>query len=393
MEIVDITIIGAGVVGSAIAYELSKTGHGVFVIEKNPGVTQGENQSSRNAGVIHSGLFYDQGTRPLKAALCPLGVRMLYDFCERHDVPHLRCGKLVVATSGKELQNLGVYMAQARANGVEARMLSSEEVRAKEPNVRATGAIFLPSAGVVEPTSLVYKLFALASNNGGHFLTNTELKALRIRSEGFELTVRNRAGEEDRFLSRKVVNSAGLYADEVARMLDPDSHYQIDPLRGEFARFYIRKRPDLMCRTNVYPAPLKVGLPTGSYWTVGTHITPTIETAAGGSWAAGPAAIVGPINGPAQGKEDFDGEFKAMADYLQKVSPYFPGIRESDLEPQHAGVLAVLAGHKDWVISRPYPGFINLLGLSSPALTASLALADYVRRMMEESSWRITSAE
>jgi L-2-hydroxyglutarate oxidase LhgO len=383
MDTVDITIIGAGVVGTAIAHELSKTGHEVFVIEKNPGVTQGENQSSRNAGVIHSGIFYDQGTRPLKARLCPLGVRMLYDFCERHDVPHLRCGKLVVATSGNELQNLQIYMNLAEANGVEARMLKREEVTAKEPNVRAIGAIYLPSAGVIEPTRLVYKLFTLASNNGAHFLTNTELTALRIRPEGFELTVSHRDGEEDRFLSRKVINSAGLYADEVARMLDAESQYQVDPLRGEFARFYVRKRPDLACSTNVYPAPLKVELPTGSYWTVGTHITPTIETASDGSWAAGLAAIVGPINIPARGKEDFDGEFKPMTDYLEKISPYFPGARESDLEPQHAGVLAVLAGHTDWVISRPCPGFINLLGMSSPALTASLALADYARRLME----------
>ena len=383
MDTVDITIIGSGVVGTAIAHELSKTGHEVFVIEKNPGVTQGENQSSRNAGVIHSGLFYDQETRPLKARLCPLGVRMLYDFCESHDVPHLRCGKLVVATSEEDVENLEYYMTLAKANGIEARMLNREEVTAKEPNVRAIGAIYLPSAGVVEPTRLVYKLFTLGSNNGGHFLTNTEVRAIRMLPEGFELTVRHRDGEEDRFLSRKVINSAGLYADEVARMLDPEPRYQIDPLRGEFARFYVRKRPDLMCRTNVYPAPLKVELPTGSYWTVGTHVTPTIETASDGSWVVGPMAIVGPLNIPARGKEDFDGEFKPMGDYFEKVSPYFPGIRESDLEPQHAGVLAVLAGHTDWVISRPHPGFINLLGMSSPALTACLALADHVRRMME----------
>lgn len=383
MDTVDTAIIGAGVVGCAIAHDLSKTGREVFVIEKNPGVTQGENQSSRNAGVIHSGLFYDRDTRPLKAGLCPLGVRMLYDFCASHDVPHLRCGKLVVATSDEELRNLEWYMNLAKANGVEACMLGREEVTAKEPNVHAIGAIYLPGAGVVEPTRLVYKLFTLASNEGAQFLTNTELTALRIRPEGFELTVRRRSGEKDRFLSRRVVNSAGLYADEVAQMLDPGSAYRVDPLRGEFARFSVRKRSDLSCFTNIYPAPLKVELPSGSYWTVGTHITPTIETANDGSWAAGSAAIVGPLNIPARGKEDFNGEFKPMSDYFKAVSPYFPGVRESDLEPQHAGVLAVLAGHTDWVITRPQPGFINLLGMSSPALTASLALGDYVRRLME----------
>ena len=383
MDTVELAIIGAGAVGSALAYELSKTGHEVFVVEKNPGVTQGENQSSRNAGVIHSGLFYDQDTRPLKARLCPLGVRMMYDFCERHEVPHLRCGKLVVATSEKDLENLQYYMTQAGANGVEARMLGREEVTAIEPNVRTIGAIHLPSAGVVEPTRLVYKLSALASNSGAHFLTHTELRAIRTLPEGFELTVRHRDGQEDRFLSRKVVNSAGLYADEVARMLDRDSPYQVDPLRGEFARFYVRKRPALMCRTNVYPAPHKVELPTGAHWTMGTHVTPTIETAPDGSWVLGPAAIVGPLNSPARGKEDFNGKFKPMGDYFRQVSPYFPGIKEGDLEPQHAGVLAVLAGHADWVINRPCPSFINLLGMSSPALTACLALADYVRRIMD----------
>src|SRR4030065_2725882 len=114
MDPVDITVAGGGVVGPAIAHELSKRGREVFVIEKHPGVTRGENQSSRNAGVIHSGVFYDQAASPLKAGLCPLGVRMLYDFCERHDVPHLRCGKLVVATSEIDLKNLECYMTQAK---------------------------------------------------------------------------------------------------------------------------------------------------------------------------------------------------------------------------------------------------------------------------------------
>jgi len=384
MDIVDTTIIGAGVVGTAVAHELSKTGREVFVIEKNPGITQGENQSSRNAGVIHSGLFYDHATRPLKARLCPLGNQMLYEFCRRHDVPHLRCGKLVVATSEKDLPNLELYLEQAGANGVEARMLNSEQVAAKEPNVRAIGALDLPSAGVIEPTKLVYELFTLASNYGAHFLTHTELTAIRSHPKGIELTVRNRDGDEDTFLSKEVINSAGLYADEVARMLDNDSPYQIDPLRGEFARFYRTKRPELMCATNVYPSPFKVELPTGSYWTVGTHITPIIEPASDGSWAAGPVTIVGPIGGPARNKEDFDGEFKPMADYSKEVSAFFPGIKESDLEPQHAGVLAVLSGHQDWFISRSrkHPGFVHLLGMDSPALTACLALADYVRRAM-----------
>ena len=386
MDTVNTTIIGAGVVGTAVAYELSKTGREVFVIEKNPGVTQGENQSSRNAGVIHSGLFYDPVTRPLKARLCPLGVRMMYDFCRKYDVPHLPCGKLVVATAEEELPTLEFYFNQAVANGVEARMVSAEEASAQEPNVRVVRAISLPGSGVVEPTRLVYKLYTLASNNGAHFLTHAELTGIRIRPEGFELTVRHRDGNEDRFLSREVVNCAGLHADEVARMLDPDSPYLIEPMRGEFARYYRTKRPELACSTNVYPVPVKIQLPSGIHWAVGTHVTPTIEIAPDGSWSPSPVNIVGPLSGPGRSKEDFDDEFQPMADYFEKVSPYFPNIRESDLEPQHAGVLAHLAGHQDWFITRSkdHPGFFNLLGMDSPALTASLAIADYVRRMMED---------
>ncbi len=384
MDIVETTVIGAGVVGAAIAYELSRTGREIFVIEKNPGITKGENQSSRNAGVIHSGVFYDRATTPLKARLCPLGVRMMYEFCERYDVPHLHCGKLVVANSEEERRILKICLKQAKTNGVEVQELSSEEVTVREPNVRAAIALDLPSAGVVDPTRLVYKLGTLASNNGACFLTRTELISIRPRSEGFEMTVRSPDNHEDTFLSREVVNSAGLFADNVARMLDPCCDYRIEPMRGEFARFYPSKRWELTCSTNVYPVPVRIRLTTGRYWAVGTHITPTIEQNSDSPWVASPVLITGPLSSPGRDKEDFDGEFRPMEDYYEKIAPYFPGIRVSDLEPQHAGVLAHLSGQHDWLITRQrvYPNFINLLGMDSPALTSCLAIAGEVRRMM-----------
>jgi L-2-hydroxyglutarate oxidase LhgO len=394
MDVVETTIIGAGVVGTAVAHELSKNGREVFVIEKNPGVTRGENQSSRNPGVIHSGLYYDQATRPLKAELCVLGNQMLYAFCRAHEVPHLRCGKLMVATSESDWPNIELYLARARANGVEARMLDREEVTDREPNVQILGALYLPSTGVVDPTRLVYQLFILASNHGAHFLTETELVGIRPRVEGLELTVRNRYGSEETFLSKEMINSAGLYADEVARMLNPASQYQVDPMRCEFARFYRTKRPDLMCDMNVYPAPFKVDLPSGSYWTVGTHLTPTIEPAPNGGWTPGPIMTAGPISFPARGKEDFGGEFRPISEYFDTVSSYFPGLRESDLEPYQVGVLAYLSGHLDWLIQRDekHPSCIHLLGMGSPALTSCLALADHVRRVIDGLSFPHTDS-
>ena len=387
MEVAETTIIGAGVVGTAVAHELSKNGREVFVIEKNPGVTRGENQSSRNPGVIHSGLYYDQETRPLKAKLCALGNRMLYAFCRPHEVPHLHCGKLIVGTSERDLPNLELYLARALANGVEARILNREEVRAKEPNVHVLAAIYLPSAGVVDPTRLVYKLFTLASNHGARFLTETELVGIRPRTEGLELTVRNRDSSEDTFLTKEMINSAGLYADQVARMLNPASPYLVDPMRCEFARFYRTKRSNLLCHMNIYPAPFKVSLPSGSYWTVGTHLIPTIEPGPEEDWKPAPIMAVGPISFPAKSKEDFAGEFRPMSEYFDAVSSYFSGLRANDLEPYQTGVLGYLSGHLDWLIQREekHPSCIHLLGMGSPALTSCLAVADHVRRVIDSS--------
>lgn len=380
MEKVEMTIIGAGAVGTAVAYELSKAGREVFVFEKNEGVTKGENQSSRNSGVIHSGVYYDRKTRPLKARLTPLGNRLLYDFCHRHHVPHLPCGKLIVAASESDRENLEIHLRRAWDNGVEARMLNSREVEAKEPNVKALSAIYLPSAGVIDPTRLVYTLYALASNNGARFVAGAEVISATRRAEGSVLTVRYPDGQEDSFLSQKVVNCAGLYADRVARMFDSDSPYRVDPIRGESARIYRSKRWELISSMNIYPAPFQVETPMGKYWVVGVHLTPTIEPAPEGGWTAGPVTTVGPITFPAKGREDFGGEFKPMADYFEKASRYFPGLEESDLEPHQAGVLAYLAGQQDWVVirDRKHPKCLHMLGIDSPGLTACLALAEHI---------------
>ena len=156
-------------------------------------------------------------------------------------------------------------------------------------------------------------------------------------------------------------------------------------MRGEFARFYHTKRQELVCATNIYPVPVKVELSTGKYWAVGTHISPTIDQRPGGPWGKSPVFIVGPLSSRARSKEDFDGKYRPMMEYLEKIASYFPGIRESDLEPHHAGNLAHLSGRHDWLMTRDrkYPDFIHLLGMDSPALTSCLAIADHVRRIMD----------
>lgn len=388
-EIVDIlvgtTIIGAGVVGCALAWELSRQGEEVLVLEKNPGVTQGENQSSRNSGVIHAGLYYDRNTRPLKARLCVEGNRRLYDFCREHGVPHLGCGKLVVATREAERPILEHYHALARHNGVPVRLVGPSEVREMEPQVQASLALHLPSSGVVDATALVYRLHVLALNHGAQFLTGVRLCGARICPEGTRLRIAYRDGAEDEFLSSRVINAAGLDADDVARMVDPESPFRTDPVRSEIVKFYRTRREEVrLCGMNVYPTPRQVVTSQGAYFTVGVHLTPTLEIHPQGECAVGPVVTVGPLNTAAADKEDYRREFRPMKVFFDEVSSFFPGLRLEDLEPHQVGIQARLAGHQDWVIlpSPEEPRWINLLGIDSPGLTGALAIARLVREEM-----------
>lgn len=378
MERVEIAIVGAGAVGTAIARELAQQGREVLVLEQNAGVSRGENQSTRNSGVIHAGLYYDPQTRPLKARLCPAGVGLIYDFCARHGVPALNCGKLVVATSESERPILVEYLERARVNGVPANLVTGEQAREMEPQVRAVAALHLPTSGVIDAAALVHKLYALASNAGAIFLAGTRLTGVSPRAEGLELAVTYPGGAGDCFLAGLLINCAGLYADQVARLVDPASPYQVDPVRGEAYKFYRGKRPELFLRgMNVYPTPQRVITAQGSYFTVGVHLTPTLEPGPGGQAQLGPVVTVGPLNRGVDSKEDLGGDYLPAGQFHQRVKDFFPGLREDDLEPFQAGIQARLVGHQDWVIEKSprEPRCLNLLGIDSPGLTACLALA------------------
>jgi L-2-hydroxyglutarate oxidase LhgO len=384
-EKIAITIVGAGVVGCAVAWLLALAGRQVLVLEKNPGVSQGENQSSRNSGVIHAGLYYDPQTRPQKARLCAAGGQLLYDFCAQYGVPALRCGKLVVATRESERPLLETYRLRALANGVPAQLISGGQAREMEPRVKALAALHLPSSGVIDAAALVRKLHALASNAGAIFLPHTSLTGVRARPQGLELTVRYRDGAGDSFLSQRLINCAGLYADQVARLVDPTSPYRVDPVRGEALKFYRSKRPELgLMGMNVYPTPQKLVTSQGVYFTVGVHLTPTLEVDAQGRPTVGPVVTVGPLNRGVASREDYGGHFQPAAQFHAQVRNFFPGLRGDDLEPHQAGIQARLTGHQDWVLefSPDEPRCLNLLGIDSPGLTGCLALAEQVASLL-----------
>jgi L-2-hydroxyglutarate oxidase LhgO len=381
----EVTVVGAGVIGTAVAHVLARQGREVFVIEKNPGVTQGENQSSRNSGVIHAGLYYDQATRPSKAKLCAAGNKLIYEFCRRFDLPHKACGKLVVATKQEDLPAMERYQARAAENGVPCEKLSGNEAREREPLVNALAALWLPTSGIIDPTAFLHQLYALASSDGAQFLTHTEVIAARPEPEGIRVTLRYRDGATDEFLTQRLINCAGLYSDEIARLVNPDSPYLIDPMRGEAACFYRNKRPELaMGDLNIYPTPYQVQMPGGTYWTVGVHLTPTLETLPDGMVHTGSTVTVGPLNIAAHDKEHYGGEYRPMAEFHGRVAGFFPGLKVEDLQPYQAGIQARLAGHQDWVMEYDpkHPACLNLLGFDSPGLTGSLAIAEEVKEKL-----------
>lgn len=380
-----ITIVGAGVVGCALAMELAGAGEEVLVLEMNHGVSRGENQSTRNSGVIHAGLYYDQRTRPLKASLCVAGNRMLYRFCERFGVPALKTGKLVVATTGAEHAILETYARRAMENNVPAILIHGDRVREYEPRIKARAALLLPTSGIVDAAALLHKLYALASAAGARFVTETRVVGAKTRRDGIEVEVRYRDGARDRFLTGRLVNSAGLYCDEVARMVDPASPYHVDPLRGEAMKFYRTKRPELeVAVMNVYPTPTKTVTDRGTYFTVGVHLTPTLDLDGRGDPILGPVVTVGPLNRQAAHREDYGEDYRPAAEFHDRVKEFFPGLRPEDLEPHQAGIQARLVGHADWVVelSPAEPRCLNLLGIDSPGLTGALAIARKAREMM-----------
>ena len=395
-ERVKITIIGAGVIGCAVAYQLSKKYDEIFVIEKNPKVTA-ENQSSRNSGVIHAGIYYPKDESPLKAKLCVQGNRMLYDFCQEFDVPHKQTGKLVMATEEWQLDYLQDTFQIAQQNGVPgAHIISAEDAKKMESNIRCIQAAHFMTTGIVEPTELVYRLFALASQNGAYFLTQTQVVNVNPKRNYFEITTKS-GNQTEVFETEILINSAGLYSDEIARMINPGCPYQIFSVRGETTKFYKNRRQNIFhSGMNLYPVPhpldeegKKLVIPFDQFHrlfktkkvlkTVGVHLTPTLDLV-DGSYEIGNTVTIGPATKGVSEKDDFTTDLYPPEYYLELVHPFFPNLKVEDISLHQTGIQAKLKNHFDWVIEPDdkYPKCIQLIGIDSPGLTGCLAIGKYV---------------
>ncbi len=388
-------IIGGGVIGRSVAFALGQSDFDgdVVVIER---CLRGrvENQSTRNSGVIHAGIYYSQHNRPLKAKLCTEGNAMLYEFCQAHNVPHAKTGKLVVANGAREESYLRGILAIAKENQVAGvRLIGSDEVRAMEPNLRASAALYVPTSGIVDAAAYLTALRGVAK---AHNLFTTRAVAIHAKKDCFEVeTLCNEKRQS--FTASWVINAAGSYGDEVARMVNPASRYRLVPTRGESAKFYRSSRPQLaLSGMSIYPVPagfypdgrranvdyaefqrlLAAGEITE---TVGVHLTPTF--AASGELAD--TFTIGPANTTGIGKADYAQRLHPPSHYQGRVSEFFPGLTIEDIELHQAGIQARTAGQLDWLITADalHPRFINILGIDSPGMTASLAIGRHVANM------------
>lgn len=360
MDRANIVIIGGGVVGCAIARAASAKWKDIFLLEQMPKLGMGA--SSRNSGVIHSGLYYTPGS--LKASLCVRGNKLTYEFCAAHGVPHGNTGKLVVATSREQEPKLVELLERGRANGVEGlRIIAAAAIRAREPHIAGTAAIEVPSTGIVASEELVRAYARIAVEQGADIVTHAKVE--KISAKGDLIRVTSSAGEIE---TRCLVNSAGLFADEVAALMgSPMAKHRIYPVRGEYCEI-VRARSALV-RGLIYPLPHPEGL------SLGVHLTKTL-------WGT---VLVGPTAHYIADKNDYESNRPPVEDFVRMAQPMLPEIRAEDLTPAYTGIRAKLAppgSHQasDFIIERDpqFPNVVQLIGLESPALTSAGAIAERV---------------
>jgi glycerol-3-phosphate dehydrogenase len=372
MDQANILIIGGGVIGCAIARAVSKRWQDVFLVEKFPKL--GMATSTRNSGVNHSGIYYPKNS--LKARLCVAGNRLTYEFCEKHNVPFRHCGKLVVAADTHEEPELAALKKRGEDNGVEGlRLIDAAEIKKREPHIRGTAALVVPSTGIVSAEELVHAYARVATNQGANIVTHATAASLAPSSKNIRVGLRigdEEDAQSETIEARCVINAAGLYADDVAAMLGNRS-WKIYPVRGEYCE--VRGPRSSLINNLVYPLPHSDGL------SLGVHFTKTLW----GTFLLGPTATY------VEGKDNYEKNRLPIADFARSAKTLLPEIEEKDLQLGYSGLRPKLAApdHKgivDFVIMRDpaVPQAIHLVGMESPGLTAAPSVAEHVSQLVAE---------
>jgi L-2-hydroxyglutarate oxidase LhgO len=357
-----VLVIGAGVVGLAVARAAALAGHDVVVAEAASGI--GTGVSSRNSEVIHAGLYYPTGS--LRAYHCPRGRRMLYDFCASHGVPHRRCGKLVVATNAGEVERLAPLHKQAQANGVEGvELIDAAAAKRLEPALACVAAMHSPETGIIDSHSYMLALRGDLEDRGGMVAFASPIERLKpAPAGGWDAAV---GGGEPQWLSfDAVVNCAGLGAHRLARATEeypPERVPRLVLAKGNY--FGFTGRP--VFSRLIYPVPVPGGL--------GVHVTLDLA----GRMRFGPD--VEWIE-----REDYDVDASRALAFYQRIRDYWPGLPDNSLTPDYCGIRPKLTGPgeaaADFMIEGPaqhgLTRMVHLFGIESPGLTCTLSLADEV---------------
>lgn len=373
-EQVDVVVIGGGVVGLAVARALAIIGRSVLILERHGHI--GEENSSRNSEVIHAGIYYPRDSQ--KAELCVRGKHLLYEYCRDFHVPHRRCGKIIVATNGAQLDALSAIHDKAINNGVtDLTPLGQETIRLVEPEIYGLEALSSPSTGIIDSHGLMVAYLTQAENHDATLICHSTVRRGCVTKNGVELLVES-GGEEILLECRLVINSAGLNAGRIASAIDglPDEAKRtIHYARGNY--FVPAGRSPKFSRL-IYPVPEKGGL--------GVHVTVDL----GGQIRFGPNVewLETTDEDPSFAVNDSERERFETA-----IASYWPAVRESGLRPGYAGVRPKLfpqgEGDGDFVIQGASetgtPHWINLYGIESPGLTASLAISEIVANLSKDS--------
>jgi L-2-hydroxyglutarate oxidase LhgO len=366
-EQVDTVVIGAGVVGLAIARAFALAGREVVVLESESAI--GTGTSSRNSEVIHAGIYYPPGS--LKAGLCVAGRLALYPYLAERGIAHRRCGKLIVATDAGQIAGLERLQAQARANGVgDLRMLSGAGARALEPRLSCVAALESPSTGIVDSHAFMLGLRGDAESGGAMIALRSPVVAGRVREGGIELEVGG-AGPM-RLLARTVVNSAGLFAQDLARSIEGFPAERIPPCYYCKGNYFGLSGRSPFARL-VYPAPESAGL--------GVHLT--LDMAGRARFGPDVEWIE---------RIDYDVDPDRGRVFYDAIRRYWPGLKDGSLQPAYCGIRPKIQARgepaRDFLVEGPQEhgvaGLVNLFGIESPGLTAALAIGEHVLGLLRD---------